>query len=92
MWLREQLARFEQLQQNLQSILMQKQQVDLESAEVDKAVSELKKAGEEDTVYKSTGTILIRAKKDDLLKDRGEKGALANKINGLVKAGAASQR
>ena len=55
MWLREQLARFEQLQQNLQSILMQKQQVDLESADVDKAVSELKKAGEEDTVVQEHG-------------------------------------
>jgi len=56
---------------------MQKQQVDLESADVDKAVSELKKAGEEDTVYKSTGTILIRAKKEDLLKELEEKKELS---------------
>ena len=56
---------------------MQKQQVDLESAEVDKAVSELKKAGDEDAVYKGTGTILIRAKKDDLLKELEEKKELS---------------
>ncbi|HIC84043.1 MAG TPA: prefoldin subunit beta, partial [Nitrososphaerales archaeon] len=30
-WLKEQLERYEQLQQNLQSILVQKQQIDLES-------------------------------------------------------------
>ena len=42
-WLREQLARFEQLQQNLQAILASKQQIDAESSEVDRAIAELKK-------------------------------------------------
>jgi len=77
MWLREQLARYEQLQQNLQSILAQKQQVDIENAELEKAISELKKAGDEDQVYKSTGTILIRAKKEDLLKELTDRKELS---------------
>jgi len=34
-WLREQLARLEQLQQNLKSVQMQKQQVEAELSEVD---------------------------------------------------------
>ena len=76
-WLREQLARFEQLQQNLQAILVQKQQIDLESADVDRALTELKKASENDSVYKSAGSILIRAKKDDLIKDLDERKELA---------------
>jgi prefoldin beta subunit len=77
-WLREQLVRFEQLQQNLQSIVMQKQQVDLEGSEVDRALVELKKAGDNDPVYKSAGNILVRAKKEDLSKELEERKELAN--------------
>jgi len=77
-WLREQLVRFEQLQQNLQAIVLQKQQVDLESSEVDRALTELKKAADTDAVYKSAGNILVRSKKEDLLKDLEERKELAN--------------
>lgn len=77
-WLREQLTRFDQLQQNLQAILLQKQQVDLELAEVEKAATELKKVGPDDVVYKSAGSLLIRVKRDDLLKELEEKKELAN--------------
>ncbi|HVB12321.1 MAG TPA: prefoldin subunit beta [Nitrososphaerales archaeon] len=77
-WLREQLARFEQLQQNLQAILLQKQQIDGESSEVDRALIELKKAAETDAVYKSAGNILVKAKKEDLLKDLEERKELAS--------------
>jgi prefoldin beta subunit len=77
-WLREQLVRFEQLQQNLQTIVMQKQQVDVEANEVDRAVAELKKASETDAVYKSAGNILVKAKREDLLKELEERKELAN--------------
>ena len=77
-WLREQLVRFEQLQQNLQAIVLQKQQVDLESSEVERALTELKKAADTDAVYKSAGNILVRAKKEDLLKDLEERKELSN--------------
>jgi prefoldin beta subunit len=76
-YLREQLARYEQLQQNLQAILVQKQQIDLESNEVEKALEELKKAAESDPVYKSAGNILLRAKKEDLIKELDERKELA---------------
>jgi prefoldin beta subunit len=52
-WLKEQVSRFQQLQQNLQAILMQKQQVELESVEIDRALEDLGKAGPDDTVYKA---------------------------------------
>lgn len=77
-WLREQVARLNQLQQNLQAILMQKQQVEIEMVELDKALEELKKAAADDTVYKSAGSVLIRANKDDVIKELEEKKELAN--------------
>lgn len=77
-WLREQLARFEQLQQNLQAILVQKQQIDVESSEVDRAIVELKKTPDADPVYKTAGSILVKAKKEDLLKDLQERKELAS--------------
>ncbi len=77
-WLREQLVRFEQLQQNLQAIVMQKQQVDLESSEVERALAELTKASETDPVYKSAGNILVRSKKEDLMKELQERKELSN--------------
>lgn len=77
-YLREQLARYEQLQQNLQAILVQKQQVELESSEVSKALEELKKASDTDAVYKSAGNLLVRAKKDDLIKELDERKELSN--------------
>jgi prefoldin beta subunit len=76
-WLKEQVSRFQQLQQNLQAIMMQKQQVELESAEIDRALEDLAKAGPEDTVYKSAGPLLIQAKKEDITKDLEEKKELA---------------
>lgn len=76
-WLKEQVSRFQQLQQNLQAILMQKQQVELESVEIDRALEDLSKAGPEDTVYKSAGPLLIRAKKEDISKELEEKKELA---------------
>lgn len=77
-WLREQLVRFEQLQQNLQSILLQKQQVEVESAEVEKALSELTKMGSDGVVYKSAGSLLVKVNKDDLQKELQERKELAN--------------
>lgn len=77
-WLREQVARLNQLQQNLQAILMQKQQIEIELAEADKALEELKKVNTDDAVYKTAGPVLIKAKKDDVVKELEEKKELAN--------------
>lgn len=77
-WLREQLARLQQLQQNLQAIMIQKQQLEAESVEIEKATEELKKSEQDEAVYKSVGPLLIKAKKDDTLRDLDEKKDLAN--------------
>lgn len=77
-WLREQLARLQQLQQNLQAIMMQKQQLEAESVEIQKATEELKKSEQDEVVYKSVGPLLVKTKKDDTLKELEEKKDLSN--------------
>ena len=76
--LREQLARYDQAQQNLQAVLAQKQQVELELSETEKALEELGKAADSEAVYKFAGNLLVRAKKEDVVKDLNEKKELAN--------------
>jgi prefoldin beta subunit len=78
-WLREQLSRLQQLQQNLQAIMMQKQQVEMEIVEVDRALEELKKLeGDNASVYKGAGPLLIKSRKEDVLKELEEKKELSN--------------
>lgn len=77
-WLREQLARYEQIQQNLQSVLVQKQQVDLELAETGKALEELNKAADSEQVYKYAGSLLIKVTKEAMLKELTEKKELGS--------------
>ncbi|MCP8304095.1 MAG: prefoldin subunit beta [archaeon] len=83
-WLREQLARFEQSQRNLQAILAQKQQIELEISEIERATAELKKIGPDDTVYKHVGSILIKVKRDDMLKDLEEKREIDNTRSAIL--------
>tara|TARA_B110000014_G_scaffold218776_1_gene173990 strand:- start:507 stop:890 length:384 start_codon:yes stop_codon:yes gene_type:complete len=76
-WLQEQIAKMQQSQQNLQSILMQKQQVEMENAESDRALEELKKASDNDQVFKYAGTILIKSDRKSLLDELEEKKELS---------------
>ena len=76
-WLQEQISKMQQSQQNLQSILMQKQQVEMENAESDRALEELKKASDTDQVYKYAGSILIKSDKKSLIDELEEKKELA---------------
>ena len=77
-WLREQLSRLQQLQQNLQAVMMQKQQVELEIVETDRALEELRKLEGDNAVYKGAGPLLIKTKKDDVLKELEERKELSN--------------
>jgi prefoldin beta subunit len=76
--LREQLARYDQTQQNLQAVMAQKQQVELELGETEKALEELSKASDSETVYKFAGNLLVKVKKEDVVKELNEKKELAN--------------
>ena len=74
----ERLLRLQQLQQTLQSLLAQKQQVELELLEVDKALEELKKTPDDGVIYKSVGSILIKTEKSKITKELTERRELAN--------------
>ena len=77
-WLQEQLMKMQQNQQNLQSILAQKQQLEMDQAESDKALEELRKASDDDAVFKHAGSILIKSNKNDLIAELEERKELSS--------------
>ena len=74
----ERLLRLQQLQQTLQSVLTQKQQVELELLEVDQALSELEKTADNGVIYKSVGSLLIKTEKQKITEELKEKKELSN--------------
>ena len=46
--------------------------------ETDRALEELKKAGPDDAVYKNAGSVLVKAKKEEVVKELEEKKELSN--------------
>ena len=76
-WLQEQIMKLQQSQQNLQSIMTQKQHLEMENAETTKALEELKKVADGDTVFKHAGTVLIKSTKKELIDELEEKQEMA---------------
>ncbi len=74
----ERLLRLQQLQQTLQSVLAQKQQVELEMSESDQASTELQKLADDAVVYKATGSLMIRAEKTKMIAELSERKDLLN--------------
>ena len=77
-WLREQLTRLDSLQQNLQSVTMQKQQVEAELADAEKTLEELVKAQEGEQIYKYVGSLMVKVSKEEITKELEEKKDLSN--------------
>jgi prefoldin beta subunit len=77
-WLREQLTRLDNLQQNLQSVAMQRQQVDAELADAEKTLEELKNVTPEEQIYKYVGSLLVKVTKESISKDLEEKKDISN--------------
>ena len=77
-WLQEQVARLQNLQQNLQSIMGQKQHLEMEQIETERALEVLKKAADDDAVFKSAGPLLIKSTKQNLITELEEKKELSN--------------
>jgi len=66
--------------------MMQKQQLESEKLEIEKALEELKKAGDDESVFKHAGTIMIKSNKKDLIDELEEHVELAKtKASLLVK-------
>jgi prefoldin beta subunit len=74
----ERLLRLQQLQQTLQSVLAQKQQVELEMSEIDQASTELQKLADDAAVYKATGSLMIKAEKTKMITELSERKDLLN--------------
>ena len=76
-WLQEQIMKLQQSQQNLQSIMTQRQHLEMEKAETEKALEELKKVADTDSVFKQAGTVLIKSDKKVLVDELEEKVELS---------------
>lgn len=71
----ERLLRLQQLQRNLQTVLAQKQQVELELTETEQALTELGNLTKNAVIYKSIGSLLVKSQKNKVeaeLKERKE--------------------
>jgi prefoldin beta subunit len=67
--IQERLMRLQQLQQTLQTVLQQKQQVDMEATEIDQTLKELEKTADDAVIYKTAGSLLVKAEKAKVVAD-----------------------
>jgi len=74
----EQLARLQQLQQTLQVVITQKQQVELELSDTERALKELEKLIDETVIYKSIGALLVKSNRQSVIKELNERKELLN--------------
>ncbi len=72
----QQIHELQVIERNSQMLLMQKQSFALEINETETALEELKKSSEE--VYKLSGSIFIKADKNNVLKELEEKDKILN--------------
>ena len=76
--IQERLLRLQQLQQTLQSVLAQKQQVEIELTEIEQALSELQKVTDDAVIYKAIGSLLVKSEKAKITADLNERKELLN--------------
>src|SRR5512136_1740949 len=83
--LQNQIAQFQQLQQQLQSVLSQKFRMEAQLRETQMTIDELNKAAEDVAIYRNVGSLLIKASdKSSVLKDvEDDKETLEIRIKAL---------
>jgi prefoldin beta subunit len=69
----ERLRRLQNLQNTLQQLLVQKQRIEMETIESDKALETLKGVSFDSKVYKSVGAVLVEKQKDDVVNELEER-------------------
>ncbi len=72
----ERLLRLQQLQQTLQSVMAQKQQVEMEQTEIEQTLNELQKTTDDAIIYKAIGSLLVKAEKAKVTVDLSERKEL----------------
>jgi prefoldin beta subunit len=84
--IQERLLRLNQLQQTLQSIVAQKQQVELELTEVEQSSAELQKLTDDAVIYKATGSLMIKTERPKMMTELSERKELLNmRVQALTK-------
>lgn len=79
----EKIAQLQLFEQNLQGFLMQKQNLQSQLIEIESALNELK---DTDVSYKIIGNIMVKAKKEKLRKDLGQRKEIVElKLKSLEK-------
>jgi prefoldin beta subunit len=69
----ERLQRLQQLQNTMQQLLAQRQRIEMEVAESDKALEVLKEVPDDAKVYKSVGAVLVEKERDKVVKELEER-------------------
>jgi len=67
------VAQLQQLQQQLQAVITQRAQVEAMLKDTEQALEELKKVPDDSPVYKAVGNVLVKEKKEDVVKELSEK-------------------
>lgn len=70
--LQNKIAQFQQLQQQIQVLSSQKFQLESQMKDVERAITELEKTSDEAPIYKSVGSLLVRAE---------DKGSVEKELN-----------
>ncbi|MCD6410105.1 MAG: prefoldin subunit beta [Candidatus Verstraetearchaeota archaeon] len=68
-----QLARLQDLQEQLRAIVLRKQQIELELREVERALKETEDLSNDVPIYKSVGALLFKTEKEKVVKELGER-------------------
>jgi prefoldin beta subunit len=71
--IQEKIGRLQQLQNTLQQLILQKQRLDLERNESERALKTLEDVPSETKVYRSAGAILVEKEKDVIVKELKER-------------------
>ena len=74
--IQQRLLRLQQLQQNLQGVMAQKQQLTMQLTETENATKELEKLADDAVVYKSIGALLVKAEKVKVSADLADRKEL----------------
>ncbi len=84
--LRNDLERLRQLEDQLQAVLLRKQQYESELRNVDRALNELNKLPQDSKVYRVVGTFLLLTTRDEAIQDLNQRKELLDlHIQSLVK-------
>ncbi|MCD6223159.1 MAG: prefoldin subunit beta [Thermoplasmata archaeon] len=67
-----QLQQLQQFQQQFEMVVQQRLQIDIKLKEATNAIEELNKVDESTPIYKGVGNLIIKAKKEDVLKELQE--------------------